>query len=332
MAEKVTIEDVAREADVSTMTVSRAINNKGEITEATRERVLQVANSLGYRPSRIARSLATKKTYQIGLVIPDIRNPFFSQIALGVQTAAWEAHYNLLLLNTMEDQGREAQILDFLVASEVDGIILCSSRLESEQLEGMLEEIPPTVLVGREVNAEVAGTVLIKDDDGAMQAVRHLIERGRRYIAYLTGPPQSSSGSRRKEGYIRALAMAGISLDEALVIECEATPEGGESACSSLLGQAPYIDGIFCHNDLVAAGAIQACKAMGRSVPEEIAIIGVDDISLARLITPKLTTLKSPADEVGAAAFEMLMDALQGRQGNPEVLFDQTLIVRESAP
>jgi LacI family transcriptional regulator len=332
MAKKVTIEDVAREAGVSTMTVSRAINNKDEITEETRQKVLQVANRLRYRPSRIARSLATKKTFQIGLVIPDIRNPFFSQIALGSQTAAWEANYNLLLLNTMEDQKQEALILDFLVASEVDGIILCSSRLVAHQLEEKLKEIPPIVLIGRKVNAEVAGTVLIRDDDGAMQAINHLIENGRKHIACLTGPPQSSSGSRRKEGYFRALETAGISIDEALVVKCEATPEGGETACSALLSQAPYIDGIFCHNDLVAAGAIQACRAMGKSIPEDVAIIGVDDISLARLIEPKLTTLKSPAYEVGTTAFEMLMDVLQGKKGKPEVLFDQTLIVRESAP
>jgi LacI family transcriptional regulator len=331
MAKKVTIEDVAREAEVSTMTVSRAINNKGEITAATREKVLRVAKSLGYRPSRIARSLATKKTFQIGLVIPDIRNPFFSHIVLGAQTAAWEANYNLLLLNTMEDQKREALILDFLVASEVDGIILCSSRLAAKQLEEKLKEIPPTILVGREVNAEVAGTVLIKDDEGAMLAIKHLIENRRKHIACLTGPPQSNSGERRKEGYIKALEMAGLSIDDTLILDCEATPEGGESACLKLLSQA-HIDGIFCHNDLVAAGAIQACRAMGKSVPEDIAIIGVDDISLARLIEPKLTTLKSPAYEVGATAFEMLIDVVQGKEVKSEVLFDQTLIVRESAP
>jgi len=328
----VTIADVAKKAGVSTMTVSRAINNKGEITEATRQKVLQAAADLAYRPSRIARSLVTRRTMQIGLVVPDITNPFFSQIALGAQNAAWEAGYNLLLLNTMEDLEREEAILDLLEESQVDGVILCSSRLPATHLERQLTKQPATVLINRRVEGGAAGLIYVNDEFGARRAVNHLIAGGREKIALLSGPPQSFSGRHRRQGYIKALEIAGLPIDENLQIPCDPTPEGGLAACTTLLKRHSDVEALFCYNDLVAVGALQACAALGRTVPDDIAVIGVDDIPLASLISPRLTTLKTPKYDIGLSAVELLLQCLQGQNEQPPRFFEQKFVVRESAP
>ena len=327
----VTIADVAKKAGVSTMTVSRAINNKGEITEATRQKVLQVAAELSYRPSRIARSLVTRKTMQIGLVVPDITNPFFSQIALGAQNAAWEAGYNLLLLNTMEDLEREEAILDLLEESQVDGVILCSPRLLEAQLENQLTKQAATVLINRPIASEVVGLIHIADEAGAAQAIKHLISGGRKRIALLSGPPHSFSGKNRQKGYVKALEQAGLPVDPTLQCPCDPTPEGGMLA-DSLLEKHPEIDALFCYNDLVAVGALQACTALGKRVPQDVAIVGVDDIPVANLINPRLTTLKTPKYEIGLTAVELLLQRLRGQTEQSVKFFKQQLVVRKSAP
>ncbi len=328
----ITIADVAKKAGVSTMTVSRAINNKGEITEATRQKVLQVAADLGYRPNRIARGLVTKQTMQLGLVVPDITNPFFSKIALGAQNTAWHGGYNLLLLNTMEDEEREDAILDMLEESQVDGVILCSSRLTKTRLEERLTNQPDTVLINRQVKVKTAGLIYINDQAGAELAVNHLIAGGRKRIGLLAGPPPSFSSYNRKQGYLKALKQAEISIDPQLQISCDPTPYGGQTACTTLLQQQPNIDALFCYNDLVAVGALQACTAMGRMVPDDIALVGVDNIPLANLITPRLTTLHTSKYKIGVTAVDLLFKHLQAPSKNQPVFFDQELIKRHSAP
>ncbi len=327
----VTIADVAKRAGVSTMTVSRAMNNKGEITESTRQKVLQAAADLAYRPSRIARSLVTRQTMQIGLVVPDITNPFFSQIALGAQNAAWEAGYNLLLLNTMENLERETTILNLLEESQVDGVILCSPRLPEAHLESRLATQAATVLINRPAAGKVAGFIHIADEAGAAQAVKHLVCGGRKRIALLSGPPHSFSGQNRQKGYVKALEQAGLPLVPALQRPCDPTPEGGLTA-AALLKEHPEVDALFCYNDLVAVGALQACAALGKRVPQDVAIVGVDDIPVASLITPRLTTLKTPKYEIGLTAVELLLQRLQGQNEQSVKFFEQQLIVRESAP
>ncbi len=328
----ITIADVAKKAGVSTMTVSRAINNKGEITEATRQKVLRIAADLGYRPNRIARGLATKQTMQLGLVVPDITNPFFSQIALGAQNTAWQRGYNLLLLNTMEDKEREDAILDMLAESQVDGVILCSSRLTKTRLEERLTSQPGTVLINRQVEAKIAGLICINDVAGTELAVNHLIAGGRKRIGLLAGPTQSFSSYNRKQGYLNALNQAQILIDPHLQISCDPTPSGGQTACTTLLQQHPHIDALFCYNDLVAVGALQACVAMGKTVPDDVALVGVDNIPLANLISPQLTTLHTSAYKIGVTAVELLFKHLEAPSKNQPVFFDQELIVRQSAP
>ncbi len=333
MSRRVTIADVAREAKVSSQTVSRALNNKNEISAETRERVLDVIERLGFRPSTLARGLVTQKTSTLGLVVPDIANPFFSEVVRGTEDAAHEAGYSLLLCNTMEDPTREIEVLRALEAQRVDGIILCSSRLSDEDLHAMMAKLPTVILVNRVLVGGGLRSVCIADEAGAHCAVQHLLDSEHRTIAFLAGPPASHSGLNRTLGYQRALAEAGIPIDPDLSLACDPHLEGGYNAARQLLSCRPEINAFLCYNDLVAVGALQACAAHGRRVPEDIAVVGCDDIQLAGLVTPPLTTLSSDKRALGAEAVRLLLRVVAGSADSCEnIVLQPELILRASAP
>ncbi len=333
MSKRVNIADVAREAGVSAQTVSRALNNKGEISAETRERVLATVERLGYRPNTLARGLVTQKTSTLGLVVPDIANPFFSEVARGAEDTAHRAGFSLLLCNTMENSAREMEALRTLEAQRVDGIILCSSRLSEEEFGAFLSRLPAVILVNRESSGNDLKSVCIDDEAGARSATQHLLRSGRRALAFLAGPPASHSGQRRAQGYQRALSEAGMTVDPALSVECTPHLEGGYNAAGQLLACCPEIDAFLCYNDLVAVGALQACAALDRRVPEDIAVVGCDDILLAGLVTPPLTTLRSDKRALGAEAVRLLLRKLAGCvDGCEDVVLQPELIVRASAP
>jgi len=312
-------------------TVSRAINNKSEIRANTRQRVLAVAEQLGYRPSSIARGLATNRTLTIGLVVPDIANPFFSEIARGAEDMAHQAGYSLLLGNSIEDPEREADVLRTLEEKRVDGIVLCSSRLPDDVLMKLAVRYPAAVLVNRHLLGSHVDTICVDDATGARLATRYLLQTGHRTIAFLAGPPMSHSGQRRAQGYVAGLAEAGLPDDPTLQIACSPYQEGGLQAARTLLTTRPDLDAFVCYNDLVAVGALQACAALGRRMPEDVAVIGCDDISLAALVTPPLTTLRVAKRELGASAVQILLDRLAGRKdGYDEIVLQPRLIVRAS--
>lgn len=332
-AHRVTIAEVAREAGVSLQTVSRAINNKGEISEETRQRVLRVARRLGFRPSHIARGLVTRKTLTVALVVPDIANPFFAEIARGAEDAAHDAGYSLLLGNTIEDPQRETDVLYALEEKCVDGIILCSSRLAAAALADIASRLPALVLVNRHVPSEAVATVRVDDAAGAQSATRHLLVSGRRRIGFLAGPPAAHSGQERARGYRQAIEHLGMAVDPSFSVHCAPFMESGRTAMEALLAAHPDLDAVFCYNDLVAVGALQACTALRRQVPHEVAVIGCDDILLASLVTPPLSTLRVDKREIGSAALHLLLDRIDGCSDKcREVVLEPQLILRASAP
>lgn len=333
MSERVTIADVAREAGVSAQTVSRALNNKGEIGPETRRRVLDTVERLGYRPNTLARGLVTRKTSTIGLVVPDIANPFFSEVARGAEDAAHQEGYSLLLCNTMENPAREVEALHTLEAQRVDGIILCSSRLTDEDLTAMMARLPVVIFVNREPPAGNSVSACIDDEAGAYWAVQHLLKTGRRSIAFVAGPPASDSGRRRALGYRRALVEAGLEVDPTLSRMCAPDIDGGYAAALELLSGRPRLDALLCYNDLVAVGALRACAAAGRRVPDDVGVVGFDDIMLAGLVAPPLTTLRSNRLALGAESVRLLLRALAGSAaGCKKVVLQPELIIRASAP
>ena len=334
MPNRVTMADVAREAGVSAMTVSRVVNEKGEVGPATRQRVLEIVERLGYRPSAIARGLATQRTGSLGLVMPDVANPFFSDVARGAEHVAYAEGYNIFLCNTDEDPQRELSVLQSLEEKQVDGVVLCSSRLDDGELEAALAHHPAGVLVNRRLEMDgVVGSVLIDDEAGGRMATQHLVQAGHRAVGFLAGPPASHSGQQRAKGYRAALTAAALPHNLDWTRHCSPVVQGGREIARRLLTAYPELTALFCYNDLVAVGALQACADLGRQVPDDIAIVGFDDIPLAALVIPPLTTCRVPRYELGAQAMQLLLDQIGGCPGEcEEVVLQPELIVRASAP
>jgi LacI family transcriptional regulator len=325
--------DVAREAGVSSMTVSRVINGRGAVSPATRQRVLEVIGRLGYRPSGIARGLATKRTGTLGLVVPDVANPFFSDVARGVEHVAYAEGYNVFLCNTEEDPRRELAALESLEEKRVDGLVLCSSRLDEDELRAAVTWYPSVVLVNRRLDGARVQSVLVDDEAGGKLATQHLIRAGHRAIGLLAGPAVSHSGLQRGQGYRAAMSGAGLVPCPAWVRHCAPVVAGGGAATRTLLADSPEVTALFCHNDLVAVGAVQACGELGLRVPGDVAVVGYDDIPLSALVTPPLTTCRVPRKELGAEAIRLLMDQIRCNSAEyDEVVLQPQLIVRESAP
>jgi LacI family transcriptional regulator len=333
MPERVTMSDVAREAGVSKMTVSRVVNNKGEISSATRQHVLQVITRLGYRPSAIARGLATNRTGALGLIVPDIANPFFSEIARGVEENAYAAGYNVFLCSTYEDPRRERDVLDSLEEKLVDGLILCSSRLSQDDLSVITDDFPAVVLVNRSVDGEEVGVVRVDNEFGGRMATEFLLEAGHRAVGFLTGPSTSSGGRLRVKGYHQALTAAGIAIQPTWEQGCSSNVQGGLEAAREFLPDHPELTALICFNDLVAVGALQACARLGRRVPDDLAIVGFDDIPIAALVTPPLTTCRSAQSEIGIQTMNLLLKCIDGFSKEcEEVVVRPELVVRASAP
>jgi len=333
MAGRVTISDVAREAGVSLMTVSRVINGKAEISPSTRQHVLDVIERLGYRPSGIARGLATQRTGTIGLVVPDIANPFFSDVARGAEDRARAAGYHVFVCNADESPQRELSVLESLEEKRVDGLVLCSSRLQDDALRAALEHHPAAVLVNRRLAEGQVGTVMLADDTGAQSAVEHLLQSGHTAVGFLAGPLNSYSSRQRVIGYGTAFEAAGISHNRDWVRPCSYEVKGGRETARALLADHPELTALFCYNDLVAVGALQACAELGRQVPGDLAIVGFDDIPMAAVVTPALTTCRVPRYELGDQALKLLLDRINGcAEDCEEIVLYPTLVVRASAP
>jgi LacI family transcriptional regulator len=283
---RVTIKDIAREAGVSPQTVSRAINDKGEISPQTQDRILRIAERLGYRPNSIARSLATRRTQNIGLVIPDVANPFFAGIARGIEDAAHQANYNVFLCNTDENVDRENSAIQSLEAQRVDGIILSSSRLSEQQLLNLAERYQPLVLINRRIDHPQTGCVLVDDAKSAAEAVHYLLQLGHRNIGLLAGPEVSHSSRERVRGYREAMRPYADTVPARWQAHCPPQVEGGRVFALDLLRRAPELTALLAYNDLVAVGALRACAELGRRVPQDCAIVGCDDVPLAALVSP----------------------------------------------
>ncbi len=334
MPNRVTMADVAREAGVSLMTVSRVVNEKGEVSPATRQCVLEVIEQLGYRPSAIARGLATQRTGSLGLVMPDVANPFFSDVAHGAEHVAYAEGYNIFLCNTDEDPQRELSVLQSLEEKQVDGVVLCSSRLDDSELEAALAHHPAAVLVNRRLEGGgVVGSVLIDDEAGGRLATQHLLQAGHRAVGFLAGPLASRSSRQRAKGYRAALAAADLPHHPDWTRHCSPVVESGRETARHLLTTYPELTAFFCYNDLVAVGALQACADLGRRVPDDLAVVGFDDILLAALVIPPLTTCRVHRYELGAQAMRLLLDQINGCHDEcTEIVLQPELIVRASAP
>jgi len=327
-----TLRDVAQEAGVSIKTVSRVVNNQGEISDATRQRVLVAIDKLGYRPSKLARALVTQHTDTIGLVLGDITNPFFPEVARGVLDIAESLGYDVFLCNSDGDHPREVRILHSLADHAVDGIII----FPTFALETMLDEVAvpgrPLVSVNRPFDGPWASSVMMHSYRGAKQAVNHLLARKHRAIAMIAGQTSDAPRLQRIKGYRDALLEHDVPVREEWIVPGAPIQARGRESARELLMRSPEITAIFAYNDLLALGAMQACRELGRRVPEDCAIIGFDDIPLADSISPALTTVRVDKYELGRQAMNRLLQMLAepGVELGP-VWMDVELVVRQSA-
>jgi LacI family transcriptional regulator len=328
---RVTIDDVADLAGVSYQTVSRVINDRPDVSDATRERVQKIIDETGYRPSHIARSLATARTATIGLVVPDISNPFFSVLARGAEQIASEREYTILLSSTAEDVSREVEVLHMLDERYVDGVIVCGFRQADELLRQALAQFKAVVLVNRRLEGKSFPAVLVDDALGGYLVTQHLLEQGHTAVGFLTGPANSYSGKRRLDGYYKALAEVDIEPDPDWIRHCTPTYVDGETAARRFVEAHPELTALFCHNDLIALGALKGCQEMDLKVPADMAIAGFDDIMMAGIVTPALTTCRVPREELGRLAVLMLLDCIERKEKTcGEIMVRPELVVRAS--
>jgi LacI family transcriptional regulator len=328
--QRVTLEDVARVAEVSMMTVSRVINNKGRISDETRQRVLEVIDKLGYRPNRAARTLVTNRTNLVAFVVPDITNPYFAEIFEGVEDALREESYNVLVANTNETNSREKTILQQLENGTVDGLISCSSRLPDEELYPLLERYPNVVSITRPIPKHMGSVVTSDYNLGfrALNAIRYLHANGHRKIAYV--------GLKHYEIFVdmgdfkQQLAQDGIYLPDNYYVACEPKWKPGYEAGYKLLQTYPELDAVVGGNDLVALGVMRAALDLGRRIPDDLSLIGADNILLASQVSPPLTTFRIDKYQIGVAAANLLLKRIEGDTTYREYQYVTELIIRGS--
>ena len=328
---RITIDDVARAAGVSRQTVSRAINDQRGISAQTRERVLKIAHEMNYRPSSLARGLARRRTRTLGLVLPNIANPFFSSIARGIGEVARTNGFSVFLCDTDDRPDQELQAIHTLEEHWVDGMLLCSCRLSDDVLLALAERYRPIVLVNRALDHRAIGYALYDNATGTQEAVRYLVGLGHTKIGMILGSPISRSGAERQRGYAMAMTEAGLSFEPGWMCFSHPLVEGGEQAAKDLLLQCPDLTALVVYNDLRAVGAMRACKEMGLRVPADVSVVGHDDIPLASLVTPTLTTVRIPTYAHGRQAMTLLLKMLQEPDLVPEPRrLAPSLTIRES--
>ncbi|MDD9268904.1 LacI family DNA-binding transcriptional regulator [Paenibacillus sp. GCM10023248] len=329
---KATIYDVAREAGVSIAAVSQVINGKGKISEERRNEIFSVMERLNYRPSVIAAALTGKRTYTLGLLVPDISNPFFAEIAHAVEDQGHKLGYSIVICSTHNEDERIERYLTLLQQKSVDGMIIGTGMDNLELLAPLVDKSVPIVSIAREMPSAYVQTVHVGDFDGGKLAGQHLLALGHTRIAVLAEHLKVSSSRERIRGFRDALAGAGCELPDAWV-----KPggfdllQGGKRQTLELLRQAECPTALFCCNDLLAIGALQAAKELGVRVPEELSIVGFDDTILASVTDPPLTTVAQPIEAMGKLAVDLLIGQLTNpSEAKPAHVLEPKLVVRKS--
>jgi len=326
----VTISDVAKLANVSTATVSRVLSNSGNVKKETTEKVLEAIQKLNYQPNVLARQLRKLETKTVLVVVPDITNTFFSKILRGIERVAIENDYEVLLGDTGNDVERERGYLDILRQKKADGMILLTARLESHLLEEIAGEFP-VVLACEYLEGSTIPTVSIDNISSARKATEYLINLGHRRIGFISGPLNVILSRDRLKGFRQAMAQHNIPIESFLVQEGDFSFESGYNMMMKFLALDQPPTAVFAANDEMAIGAIKAIKSKGLHVPDDISVVGFDDIKFASIYEPALTTISQPMFEIGKKAMELLIKLINKDQleKNQYILEDQ-LVIRET--
>ncbi|HCW98206.1 MULTISPECIES: HTH-type transcriptional repressor PurR [Pantoea] len=328
-----TIKDVAKRAGVSTTTVSHVINKTRFVAEETRNAVWQAIQELHYSPSAVARSLKVNHTKTLGLLATSSEAPYFAEIIEAVEHHCFERGYTLILGNAHNDLQKQRAYLSMMAQKRVDGLLVMCSEYPDDLLK-MLEEnrnIPMVVMDWGESRADFTDTVLDNAFQGGYLAGRYLIERGHRDIGAIPGQLERNTGGGRHAGFLKALQEAGIAVRSEWIVQGDFEPESGYQAMQQILQQKQRPTAIFCGGDIMAMGAICAADEMGLRVPQDISVIGYDNVRNARYFTPALTTVHQPKAQLGEKALEMLLDRITSKREESQTIeVHPTLIERRS--
>jgi len=322
-----TVKEIAAIAKVSVATVSRALQRPEIVSEETRQRIHEIVKRLGYTPNALARNLRTARTRLIVALLPDIANPFFSEVIRGIEQVAYENGYSVLLGETQSNLVREQAYADMVAARQADGIITMFHRIPTIPVDGRL----PIVNACEYVKDRSISSVYVDNVAAAATAVDYLVSLGHRDIAFVAGPSSSPICVDREEGYQMGLKRAGIRANPALAAVGDFSIEAGERAVDHLLAQGGAFTAVFCSNDEMAIGAMRALISRGLRVPEDVSVVGFDDIRFSRYTTPALTTLSQPKNALGREAMTMLIEILNDPEVPPRKrVLSAELVVRGS--
>lgn len=337
---QVTIKDIARELGISPSTVSRALKDHPDISPDTKKAVNELAEKLNYQPNIVALSLRQSKTNTIGVIIPEIVHFFFSTVISGIEDVAYSAGYNVILAQSNESQTREISDIKALFNSRVDGMLMSVSRETTnfDHIESMLAKGVPIVFFDRVYDTGQASKIIVDDFTGAKEATLHLIDQGCKRIAHIEGPPNLEISKQRLEGYKEALKEHNIPFNKELVAICPSgTIEEGKKATEKLLSLKNPPDAIFATNDPAAMGAMQAIKAKGLKMPDDVALVGFSNWFFSSLMDPPLSSVDQPGFEMGQEAAKLLIRQIEKQEKDDEDITPETkilktrLIIRESS-
>jgi DNA-binding LacI/PurR family transcriptional regulator len=332
---RVSIKDIAEAAGVSHSTVSRALGDSPLVKAETKTRIQRLAQEMGYTPDAIARSLVTQKTLTVGVVVTTITDPFVAEVVQGIEDAAHENGYSVILASSNAEPDRELAAVEMLRSKRVDCLIVTSSRVGALYLDHLERIGVPVVLVNNhnQQSGRYTFSISVDNQHGGRVATRHLIERGHRRIGYVTGPADHSDDADRMAGYRQALEEAGLPFRADWILSGNGRLDGGEQALDALVRLDPPPTAVFCYNDMTAIGLMCAARRAGFALPQDLALVGFDDIPLASRVFPPLTTLAQPQRDMGHQAMHMALELIHGPEESEsfdDVLIKGKLIVRET--
>ncbi|MCG1020219.1 LacI family DNA-binding transcriptional regulator [Sutcliffiella horikoshii] len=330
-----TIKDIARVAGVSVTTVSRALNGYSDVNQKTKKRIEEVAKELNYSPNTVARSLVMKKSKTIGLLVSDmnregVKDNFTFEVLCGINEASANSDYDLVLFSTTSTKQSQKTYTQLCRERRVDGVILQGIKTNDPYLQEVVESDIPCVLVDIPKESDTVGYVTTDNVEGAKKAVAHLIERGHTNIAMINGHEKADVSMRRLQGYLEAINEQDLPFRHDWVRNGDFKEKVAEEVAMELLADNPEITAVFCASDLMALGVLRAVKAIGKKVPEDIAVIGYDDITLASYSNPSLSTIRQDKFNLGHEAAILLIDMLEGKEKSHARIIDTKLIIRES--
>lgn len=328
-----TITDIAKLANVSKATVSRVLNNKPDgVSEATRERVKRIISEVGYIPNYAARSISLPETRTVGIIIPDVTNPFFAQIAKGIEDVAVKEGYAVFLCNSDGSRTKEEKYIASLINKRVDGVILTSSvsHMTEDFMHSQVEKYDiPVILLDRIIRGiEYAGSIVVDNETGSYESTRFFIKRGHTKIVFLSGPGNVNTAAERIQGYQKAMREAGFTVN---IIRGQFTAESGYKMGLTMLQKYPCTTAVVASNDVIALGCMRALIQHNISVPGDIEVMGFDDIDMCQMVTPTLSTMSQSAYSMGSQAMDLLVDRLTTPTSRGcDIVVKAKMILRES--